>query len=309
MSRIRLLLCALIVSLILLAIFFTKYLMLKKQIRNLSGQMVNLMNETSEKMLDISLIDRDLERLTGVLNQYHAKQRYMVARAMRHEEHLKDSIANISHDLRTPLTVILGHLQLLLKQELTKEQDQRVQIVRRKAEKMKELVGNFYDLSVLDSNQITLSEERFNLSNLLIDLLTENAPAMEKGNIQPEITLPDHSVFIFSDRSMTERIFQNLLTNALRYSAGEIKISLSPLEKGCITFCIENTVQDGVKLDVERMFERFYTGDRSRHSEGTGLGLAVVKLLVEKLGGQISAVFQANVLTVNVAFKDLSRGK
>ena len=87
--------------------------MLKKQIRNLTDQIDALVRGSSEKMLDIALIDRDLERLAGTLNQYYTKQRYTVARALQHEDHLKESIANISHDLRTPLTVITGHLQLL----------------------------------------------------------------------------------------------------------------------------------------------------------------------------------------------------
>ena len=100
--------------------------MLKKQIRNLTDQIDALVRGSSEKMLDIALIDRDLERLAGTLNQYYTKQRYTVARALQHEDHLKESIANISHDLRTPLTVITGHLQLLLASALTGEQNRRV---------------------------------------------------------------------------------------------------------------------------------------------------------------------------------------
>ncbi len=93
--------------------------MLKKQIRNLADQIDALVHGSTEKMLDIALIDRDLERLAAALNQYYTKQRYTVACALQHEEHLKESIANISHDLRTPLTVITGHLQLLQASALT----------------------------------------------------------------------------------------------------------------------------------------------------------------------------------------------
>lgn len=88
---------------------------IKKQIRNLADQVNELNSGNSQQMLDISLIDKDLERLAGILNQYNIRQRQAVAGVLRNEEYLKESVANISHDLRTPLTVILGHLQLLQK--------------------------------------------------------------------------------------------------------------------------------------------------------------------------------------------------
>ena len=222
MSKIELLL--LIVFLLLLILLF-KYLQTKRQIRNLSKQIAELVNGKSEKMLDISLIDKDLEQLAGILNQYNDNQRQLIASTLRHENYLKESIANISHDLRTPLTVILGHLQLLRKETLTDKQEQRIETIFHKAERMKELVQTFYDLSILDAEQITPRREDFNLSNLLINLITENAPALEAKNISPEIDLPPHSVYLNSDYSMVERILQNLLTNAIRYSSGDIKIS------------------------------------------------------------------------------------
>lgn len=285
---------------VLFLVLLIKYMLLKKQIRNLTDQMAEKVHGASEKMMDISLIDRDLESLAGVLNQYNEKQRYSVACAVQHEEHLKESIANISHDLRTPLTVILGHLQLLEKMDFTEEQAQRLKIILHKAERMKDLVDAFYDLIILENEQLRPQKEKLNLSNLLMDFITEQAPAMESRGIHPEIILPAHSVVLFSDRSMIDRIFQNLLTNAIRYSAGTIKISLFQTEKNGIVFCIENTVQDMEALDAERMFERFYTGDKSRHTQSTGLGLAVVKLLVENLEGNIMATVHAGILEIKV---------
>ena len=182
MSKIELLL--LIVFLLLLILLF-KYLQTKRQIRNLSKQIAELVNGKSEKMLDISLINKDLEQLAGILNQYNDNQRQLIASTLRHENYLKESIANISHDLRTPLTVILGHLQLLRKETLTDRQAQRIETIFHKAERMKELVQTFYDLSILDAEQITPRREDFNLSNLLINLITENAPALEAKKFIP----------------------------------------------------------------------------------------------------------------------------
>ena len=162
-----------LIGLFLVLLF--KHIQLKKQIRSLFRQMEKLACGDTEKMLDISLIDKDLERLAGALNQCNDKQRLAVSGALQHEEHLKESIANISHDLRTPLTVILGHLQLLRKENLQKEQKERIETVLNKAERMKELVETFYDLSVLDAEQAIPQKEKFNFSNLLMNLITENS--------------------------------------------------------------------------------------------------------------------------------------
>ena len=264
----------------------------------MTRQITNLVDGNSEKMLDVSLIDKDLERLAAILNQYNDKQRQTVAQAIRHEEYLKESIANISHDLRTPLTVILGHLQLLQKSETQAEQTQRITVILNKAEKMKSLVSDFYEISVLDTENMTPKKERFNLSNLLLDLIVENAPSLEYKGISPKIDLPDYSVMLVSDHIIVERILQNLITNAVRYSTGTVNLRLSEKENGKIIFCIENPIHESTELNPDRLFERFYTGDKSRHNESTGIGLAVVKILAEKLGGSVCAGLEQNILTI-----------
>lgn len=143
-------------------------------------------------MLELSLTDRDLERLAGQINRHYARQRSLTAGALRHEEQLRESIAGISHDLRTPLTVIMGHLQLLERTFLSEEQLRRTDTALRKARRMNELIEAFYELSVLNSEQLQPHKESVNLSNLLIDFLTENAFLLEAGGIHPDILLPEN---------------------------------------------------------------------------------------------------------------------
>lgn len=287
---------------VLIVVLF-KYVQIKRQIRNLSKQMTDLTTGKSEKMLDISLVDKDIEQLAAVLNQYNEKQRQSIASTLRHEMYLKESIANISHDLRTPLTVILGHLQLLKKENLSAGQTQRIETIYNKAERMKELIQTFYDLSVIDAKEVTPVREDFNLTNLLINLITENAPALEAKGISPVIGLPDHSVYLHSDYGMVERIFQNLIINAIRYSSGSIKIDLKQGKEKSAIFIIENPIDSKVEIDPNRLFERFYTGDKSRHNSGTGVGLAVVKLLTDKLGGNVFAKIENDTLTISLEIK------
>ena len=275
------------------------YLRLKRVLRQVTAEISELADEKTEKAIDLALVDRDLEQLAGALNRLNDRQRQTVATARRHEDMLKESVANISHDLRTPLTVILGHLQLLQAHPLPEDAQRRLTIIRRKAERMRALVENFYELSVLENTETQPECRPFNLTNLLLDLIAENGPALEARGIDPQIALPETSVIITSDRSMVARIIQNLLSNASRYSGGALSITLRA-EADRVTLCFANNLPPGVTLTPSRLFERFYTGDPSRHNGSTGLGLAVVRLLAARLGGTVEAACDKDWLTVTV---------
>ena len=107
----------------------------------------------------------------------------------------------------------------------------------------------------------------------------------------------------FAVACMVERIFQNLIINAIRYSSGSIKIDLKQGKEKSAIFIIENPIDSKVEIDPNRLFERFYTGDKSRHNSGTGVGLAVVKLLTDKLGGNVFAKIENDTLTISLEIK------
>ena len=275
-----------------------RYFRLKSEIRKISDQMEQLVSDNSEKMLNISFVDKELERLAGLFNRYNDKQRQIVAGALQDEDFLKDSVANISHDLRTPLTVILGHLQLISKTDLTPDQKERLDIVNNKALRMKELVDAFYEYSLVTTSNAEMKHEKINILNMLIDFISDCAPLMDKKGITPNIDLPEHSVYVYSDRNAIDRILQNLISNSIRYSEGDISISLKSDEN--VILSVSNPIPKDSELDPDRMFDRFYTGDSSRSNGGTGLGLAVVKELTAKLGGTVSAHRDGDLLTIRL---------
>ena len=277
-----------------------KYFMLKRQIRDIAAQIEKLTEGEKEKILDISLINKDIELLAGQFNRYYEKRKMEVSAALDHEEQLKDMIANVTHDLRTPLTVIDGHLQMLKKTSLSSEQQHRVVAALGKAERMKELTEVFYDLTLLDADKKAPKVEQINFSNQLMDFLTENVVLFERKRITPIVQLPQTSVFVKADRSMLERILQNLVINAIRYTTGEIKIAMFQEGEGAVTLQVTNPVRDSSEIDTDRLFDRFYTGDASRANGSSGLGLAVAKLLVEKMNGSVLAAKSKDELSVGI---------
>ncbi|WP_341346158.1 HAMP domain-containing sensor histidine kinase [Paenibacillus sp. FSL H3-0469] len=271
---------------------------LKRQIRNITKQMVELSLGTVEKKLSISLIDKDLNSLTAEINKNLTKQRELRIQMIRSGNHLKESIANISHDLRTPLTSMIGYLQLLSKGAVNPEQREQIGIVFRKAAHLQTLIKLFYELAVLDSEEIEPEFKNVNYSNAIMDSVVENAAMFEVRSLHPEIILPEDTVFVWADEDMLRRILQNLLDNAAKYATGDIKITLM---KGSVTeLIITNRISSPNEVNVERLFDRFYTSDISRNAGSTGLGLAIVKILIDKLNGTISAELLEDHLQITI---------
>lgn len=288
---------AVLLSVILGALMFRLF-SLKRQIRNITKQMVELSSGTVEKKLNISLIDKDLNSLTAEINKNLTKQRELRIQMIRSGNHLKESVANISHDLRTPLTSMIGYLQLLSKGAVNPEQREQIGIVFRKAAHLQTLIKLFYELAVLDSEEIQPKLKNINYSNLIMDSVVENAAMFEGRNLHPEISLPEDTVFVWADEDMLRRILQNLLDNAAKYATGDLKITLM---KGSATeLIITNRISSPNEVNLERLFDRFYTSDISRSAGSTGLGLAIVKILIDKLGGTINAELLEDHLQITI---------
>lgn len=283
---------------VMLAVLMFRLFSLKRQIRNVTKQMVELSSGTIEKKLNISLIDKNLNVLTAEINKNLTKQRELRINMARSGNHLKESIANISHDLRTPLTSMIGYLQLLQKGAITPEQREQIGIVLRKGHHLQTLIKSFYELAVLDSEEIQPKFKNVNYSNVIMDSVVENAAMFEERGLHPQITLPEDSVFVWTDEDMLRRILQNLLDNAAKYATGEIRITL--LKNSKTELIMTNTISTPKEVDPARLFDRFYTSDVSRSVGSTGLGLSIVKILIDKIRGTISAELSGDHLQIKI---------
>lgn len=204
----------------------------------------------------------------------------------------RELITNVSHDLRTPLTSIKGYLGLIKDKNFENEDQlfEYVSIAYKKSEKLELLINDLFEYSKLSFSGIKLAKKEIDLSELLSQLTEELVPICEQHSVKIEKELPKERVLVNVDAMKIARVFENLLTNAIRYSLkpGSIKLKLLTAE-GHTEVIVSNLCEEISQKDVKRLFERFYRTDKSRSSEmgGSGLGLAIAKSIVELHGGTI----------------------
>ena len=209
----------------------------------------------------------------------------------------------MSHDLRTPLTSIMGYLQMV-RLENVSENDKKeyMGIVEKRTKSLQQLISSFYDLSRIEGNEYNFDYKKINLSNILCENIALFYNDFINNNIEPIIEIDENIKEIISDESAISRIFSNLIGNMIKHGENFVKIGLNQKDDVIITEFI-NKATDLTQENVDKLFERFYTVDKSRSDRNTGLGLYITKVLVEKLGYNINANLRDNNLIISIAWK------
>ncbi len=246
-------------------------------------------------LLSISTRDPHARRLASSLNRQLQQLRSIRRRYQTGDRELMDAVTNISHDLRTPLTAIRGYLDLISRDDLTPEVQRYLTLIGGRVDAMTQLTEELFRYSVLQSTG-ELTPEPIDLRAAVEEAAAGFYSALTSRGITPEISLPEAPVIRQLDRGATSRVLENILNNALKYSAGDLQIVLETT--GELRF--SNTAPDLDEVSVGRLFDRFYSVETAHRS--TGLGLAIAKALVEQMGGSIGAAYQGNILTVWVRF-------
>ena len=255
---------------------------------------------TQNQILHLPIPDRHLGKLLSSFNtalEDIQKERQKYA---KREKEFKRQIENISHDLRTPLTVILGYLKLIKRSDsnqMKKDNEliETIDIIEHKAEILKNLVTQFYDFSRVNAGDYELSLNIVDISRTLRESVMENYQILEQAHLQIEIDIPTYPIWVLGDELALERIFLNLFQNAGRYADTHLHISIEKCKQS-ISISFINDTRVLSEDDIPHLFERFYMQDCSRNQGGTGLGLTVAKSLAKKMGAELNAHVLSNKL-------------
>lgn len=268
-----------------------KVALLRHGMKALGRDLVERRGQDTNTLLSLPCRDRELRRLASALNQELRALRQERLRYQQGDKELKEAVVNISHDLRTPLTAISGYLQLLQGQDLPPDTQRYLEQIGGRTQAMKRLTEELFRYSVVVSEE-NLAREPVDLRRAVEEALLSFYGALEGRGIEPQVRLPEEKVERLLDPAAVNRVLGNILTNALKYSAGDLEVTLE--ESGRLTF--SNSAPGLDPVAAGRLFDRFYTVEAARNS--TGLGLSIAKELTQRMGGSIGAELHGGTLTV-----------
>lgn len=285
------------------SLFAILYFLSRRDIDNINNQLHEINNtNTSSKILNPTSNKR-LGKLVLEINKSLEEKQRIEVEYKRMDMELRQAIANVSHDLRTPLTSIMGYIQLMDDDELSIEERNRyIEIVKNRTKSLQNLISSFYELSRLQSKEYKFDLKSLNLSNIICDLLASFYNDFLNKGIEPFIEIDENVSLVIADENAVRRIFSNLIQNALRYGNANVSVSIKQDENHVIT-TFSNDAENLKEEDVSHLFERFFTSDRTRSGENTGLGLAITKELVEQMGHEINLEFHNCNLSIIIKWK------
>lgn len=235
----------------------------------------------------------EIDRLAATFTAMADRIQHQIQALQQVDLQRRELVANVSHDLRTPLTALRGYLETLLLQDPSlsaREQEQYLDIALRNSERLEALIADLFELAKLDSHEVRINIEAFSLSDLVEDVLQKWRLMAEQKRLTLNAIFNDPLPFVLGDIGLIERVLDNLLQNALRYtpSAGRVEVLLEPAPTTLVVR-VSDTGSGIAPADLSAIFERFYRADPERHESprGTGLGLAIVKRILDLHGSRI----------------------
>lgn len=289
-----LLVSALVIIILILCIYI---IFLNKQIKNINMQIDRRINEKSRQAITLQLFNKNLNMLSKNFNKILRVEEKLRIETMQHEENFKEMIADISHDLRTPLTAIKGYMQVLDKSMLEKKQKDNVRIALNHINDLEKLINNFFELSYLEISKSEVKFTKINLTNSVLNNIMDYVQQFEEKNIRVEFG-KEEPVYVLGNEEKINRIIQNLIKNALNYSSGDVVIDIFFKDERVI-LSFKNPVFDINQIKVDSLFDKFYVAEKSR-GKSTGLGLSIVKMLTEQMKGKANAFLKENNIDIQI---------
>ena len=290
------------VVLIILAILLSYIIYLqRRQIKLICHQMAFINNNNTNKMVTQEINSKHISELVDNINGMITNQKTHDINVMHNSNNLKETITNLSHDIRTPLTSLDGYFQLLKESTSDKEKDKYSRIIQSRIDSLKIMLDELFTYTKLQDDNYTLDLEKSNFNKLLTTTLFSFYDEFNTKGIEPQIDICDEQLSVYCNQAAVIRVIQNIIKNSFEHSLSEMKITLQKIDGKAVLVC-SNNVDGEDDIDITMVFDRFYKSDVSRTQSSTGLGLSIAMGLTEKMGGTISASLEGGMFSITVIF-------
>lgn len=281
----------------------------RRALRDAAAQLRQLEQTGSSTRIRLAVPNGAAEELLQEVNALLVARRMDQAAWRDREKSLRQQISNISHDLRTPLTSILGYLQLLEAPDLPEEERREyLGVVESRAKALQSLITGFYDLSRLEGGEYPLAREPVSLHASLSGLLAAFYNDFMDRGFHMTVELTENLPPVPADEGAVLRVFTNLIRNALDHGRGRMEVRLFQ-EGDWVVSLFRNQTDELTAEDIPHVFDRFFTSDKMRTGRNTGLGLAIVKALAQRMGCRVTAALEEGEFTLRIFWRCWDRSE
>ena len=273
----------------------------QRQVRDICRQLSFLMKNDSNMLVTGDVGFGGLKELMEILNQLLMRRKKEHKTYLEKEQMISDTYTNLSHDIRTPLTSLDGYFQLLEQCEDVVEQKHYMDIIQERIHSLKEMLEELFLFTKLKNENYHMEMKQCCVNQILKQTIFSYYDEWTSKGIEPDIHITDELLYIEGNEAALQRIFQNIIKNALDHGRKGIGFSLEEKE-GKVFIRIWNEVQNTEKIDLEKVFERFYKADAARNKTSSGLGLSIAKELTQKMQGEISARMDGKLFCIECSF-------
>lgn len=281
-----------VLSIIILCIY-------KRQVRKICKQLDFLEKNDSNLLLSLNVHFKELEKLADHINKNNNYCRKRNIECENRDRMLKQAITNISHDIRTPLTSLNGYFELLQESTDREEKEKYCEIIQERIHYLKEMLEQLFTYVKLQNGDYDFDLKRVDAKELLCKTIFTFYNDIKDRNIEPIIELPDDSIYGLLNSFALIRVYQNIIKNAMDHADKELRIKMITDEKNII-ITFTNELYEGEVIDPDKVFERFYRGEKSNCQTSTGLGLSIAKEMIEKMNGEIKAYINETKFTIEI---------
>lgn len=276
--------------------------MYESQIKHIKEELAMLDKEDTNYRISscchVGKTEDMIEELNMVLDRYRKALRFL-----ENDNRLyKESITSISHDIRTPLTSAKGYVQMLSGDVISEEKQKLyIEKIEKRIDDVTVMLNQLFEYTRVEAGELEFVMEKINLNNVFTETVAMFYDDFVAKSCEPVMDVTETPCYIYADKHAVIRIIENLIKNALVHGTGGYRISLAIKNEHCIV-SVSNITDTLEEADMDKLFDRFYTTDKSRSRKMTGLGLAIVKRFAMQMGGSARAFLDGDRFTVEVAF-------
>lgn len=291
-----------IIAVIAAFLCLTALILYRRHIRQICRQFQFLKQHETNLHLSSELPFPELSELTDDINALLDEHRKTVLAVRQSENELRETIANLSHDIRTPLTSMNGYFQLLTQSDNAGDAERYAFIIQNRIKALRDILEQLFNYAKLQDKEYELPIEQVDLSLCVYTNIFSFYDEFRGNGIDPDIRICDETILVNGNQEALDRILQNIIKNAFEHSRTLITLELFQ-DGGDAVFRCRNDVEDPENINMELLFQRFYRADPSRPHSSTGLGLPIARGLAERMHGSIDASLEESIFTIEFRLK------